>query len=87
MERDAEIIVLKVMATVKTNPFTKINSTLMNISTGQHAGPEVECHLTNVKELGFRAFNDSISADQKKTIIVRLNATRQPSQCLMKTDP
>ena len=70
--RNAKISVLKVMTVVETNPFTTTNSTLINISRGQHAGPELEYHMTNVKEFGFSSLIDSISADQKKTIIARL---------------
>ena len=43
-----------------------------NYSTGQHADPALQKHLTRVKELGLNALSCSISGYQKKTSIVKL---------------
>ena len=69
--RDAEMV-LKVMATIDTNPFSATMTALVNISTGQQADPVVQEHLTGVNELGLKALSCSISSDQKKTSIVKL---------------
>jgi len=69
--RDAEMV-LKVIAAVDTNPSSTTMPALVNISTGQHADPAVQEHLTGVKELGLKALSCSISGDQKKTSIVKL---------------
>ena len=69
--RDAEMV-LKVIAAIDTNPFSATMTALVNISTGQHADPVVQEHLTGVKELGLKALSSSISGDQKKTFIVKL---------------
>jgi hypothetical protein len=69
--RDAGMV-LRVMAAIDINPFTATTTALVNISTGQHAEPAVEEHLTNVKELGLRALSEAIAGDQKKTAIVKL---------------
>lgn len=70
--RDAEMVI-KAKAAVETNPFIAATPYLINISTGQCADSTVQNHLTSVKELCMRALNESLSSDQKKTIIV-LNA-------------
>jgi len=61
-----------VIAAIDTNPFSATLTALINISTGQHADPVVQEHLTGVKELGLKALSCSISGDQKKTSIVKL---------------
>ena len=70
--RDAEMVV-KVMAALETNPFTVTTSSLINISTGQCADSAVMVDLIGVKELGRKALCESLSSDQKKTCIVKLN--------------
>ncbi len=70
--RDAEMVV-KVMAAVETNPFTTATPCLINISTGQCADSTVKDNLTNVKVLGLKALSESLSSEQKKTSIVKLN--------------
>ena len=62
----------KVIAAIDTNHFSATMTALVNISTGQHADPVVQEHLTGVKELGLKALSCSISGDQKKTSIVKL---------------
>lgn len=70
--RDAEMV-FKVMAAVETNPFTAATPSLINISTGQCADSTVKDNLTSVKVLGLKALSESLSSDQKKTSIVKLN--------------
>ena len=65
-------MVLKVIAAIDTNHFSATMTALVNISTGQHADPVVQEHLTGVKELGLKALSCSISGDEKKTSIVKL---------------
>ena len=69
--RDAEMV-QKVIAAIDTNPFSATMTALVNISTGQHADPVVQEHLTGVKELGLEVLSSSISGDEKKTTIVKL---------------
>ena len=70
--RYAEMVV-KVMAAVETNPFTTASTSLINISTGQCADSTVKDNLTSVKVIGLKALSDSLSSEQKKTHIVKLN--------------
>ena len=72
VEGDSEMVV-KVTAVMETNPFTTTTTHLINISTGQCADDAVKDNLIRVKELGLQALSDSISGDQQKTTVVRLN--------------
>ncbi|KAK1887687.1 Ryanodine receptor 2 [Dissostichus eleginoides] len=72
VNRDAEMVV-KVMAAVETNPFTTATPSLINISTGECADPTVKDNLTSVKAVGLKALSESLSSDQKKTSVVKLN--------------
>ncbi|KAK1903960.1 Calmodulin-regulated spectrin-associated protein 3 [Dissostichus eleginoides] len=72
VNRDAEMVV-KVMAAVETNPFTTATPSLINISTGEFADPTVKDNLTSVKAVGLNALSESLSSDQKKTSVVKLN--------------
>ena len=62
---------VKVMAAVETNPFT--TASLINISTGQCADSTVKDNLTSVKVIRLKALSDSLSSEQKKTHIEKLN--------------
>jgi len=53
-------MVLKVIAAIDINPFSATMTAFVNISTGQHADPVVQEHLTGVKELGLKALSCSI---------------------------
>ncbi|KAK5916162.1 hypothetical protein CesoFtcFv8_001686 [Champsocephalus esox] len=72
VNRDAEMVV-KVMAAVETNPFTTATTSLINISTGECADATVKDNLTSVKADGLKALSESLSSDQKKTSVVKLN--------------
>ena len=72
VNRDAEMVV-KVMAAVETNPFTTATPSLINISTGECADATVKDNLTSVKAVGLKALSESLSSDQKKTSVVKLN--------------
>ena len=72
VNRDAEMVV-KVMAAVETNPFTTATPSLINISTGECADPTVKDNMTSVKAVGLKALSESLSSDQKKTSVVKLN--------------
>ncbi|KAM3603902.1 uncharacterized protein V6R79_003817 [Siganus canaliculatus] len=61
------------MAGVETNPFKTATPYLINITTGQCADSTVKDNLTNVKLIGLKALSQSLSSDQKKTSIVKLN--------------
>ena len=72
VNRDAEMVV-KVMAAVETNPFTTATPSLINIYTGECADATVKDNLTSVKADGLKALSESLSSDQKKTSVVKLN--------------
>ncbi|KAJ4939712.1 hypothetical protein JOQ06_029150 [Pogonophryne albipinna] len=71
VNRDAEMVV-KVIAAVETNPFTTATPSLINISTGECADPTVKDNLS-VKADCLKALSESLSSDQKKTSVVKLN--------------
>ncbi|KAK1901877.1 O-methyltransferase cnsE [Dissostichus eleginoides] len=71
VNRDAEMLV-KIMAAVETNPFTTAATFLINISTGECADPTVKDNLTGLKALS-ESLSESLSSDQKKTSVVKLN--------------
>lgn len=68
---DAEMV-MKVMAAMENNPFTATLTTLVNISIGQHAEPEVQEHLNSVQVLGLYALLDVIAARDQKNTVVKL---------------
>jgi len=69
--RDVDTV-LKVLAGMLTNPFTATATSLVNISTGQHAESKVKADLIYAKEIGLKALSDYLSGNQKKTKVVKL---------------
>jgi len=69
--RDAALV-LSVMEEVKSNPFTNATSHLINIFTGQHASPETQKQLTEVKQIGLMALSDALTSRQTKASAVKL---------------
>jgi len=56
------VMIVKVMAAMETNPFTTRIESLINVSTGQCAEPEVRDHLTHVREIGISALSERKTA-------------------------
>lgn len=59
--------VLKVIAGMQTNPFRAETAVLVIVSTGQHAEPDVQADLTNVKTIGLEALFESIRCQNRKS--------------------
>jgi len=71
LARDVDTV-LRVLAGMLTNPFMATATSLVNISTGQHAESEVEADLIHAKDIGLKALSDYLSGNQKKTNVVKL---------------
>lgn len=69
---DAEKV-LKLMAALETKRFIAATPSLINISPGQYVDTTVKDNLISMNELGLMALSESLSSDQKKTSIVKLN--------------